>query len=688
MNNLFYPNSIALVGVSQIKYPKGFMLLTNILSSNYTGEFFLVDSSLKHIVGIPCFERVADLPLSVDIAFVSVPRSRVLNVVEELGKKRTKNVVILTGGFGEGDDQGKLNQHKLFQLVKQYAIRIVGPNSIGLMTNNTEGKAFQGILTPQKPLYGGVSLVSQSGSVITSCVEKGYKHNLGFQKLVHIGNQVDVDLVEMLEVLEKDAKTAVIGVYVESIKKPMELVQILSRIKKPIIFLRPGVSKTTKHAIVNHTSSHSTSNLYGFYTLLDDLNVVRTESLEEFFGCLDLFSQYTTMSTFGVAVLTNGGGIGVLASEVLDGKTLPIANLQSKTTDALKNLSSLLTITNPVDLGEEATEHEYEQALKVLLNEKYVSGVIVSVLPYQTTPLAGIVESLKAVSKKHPQKPVMMILPAVCHKNISQELDSTKVPFSDSIEIAVQAMDKLYKFFNQEKNPKIWERPTKYLQKKQIDEVEKVFNQNKKNGNVKLDYVSTQVLAERFGLMLPKYVELDEQEESLKTGIKQLSGPMLVKVLRQEGRMELGVREVFAPVCKEREIVKILKKTHGKVILEELSGIDLELGVEIVEDRQFGKFIKLGLAEKYQGIAERNIWISVPCSKTRISKVLRDKGYSDYLTERVGEEGLRRVSDVLYKLMFFVVSFEDQILKVDVDSLRVSKDKVVLADLGIYLKTR
>ena len=103
------------------------------------------------------------------------------------------------------------------------------------------------------------------------------------------------------------------------------------------------------------------------------------------------------------------------------------------------------------DLGEEATEHEYEQALKVLLNEKYVSGVIVSVLPYQTTPLPGIIESLEAVSKKHPQKPVMVILPTGCQKNIVQDLDSIKVPFSDSIEIAVKAMDKLHKFFNQEK---------------------------------------------------------------------------------------------------------------------------------------------------------------------------------------------------------------------------------------------
>jgi acetyltransferase len=684
MQELFYPESIAIIGASRNQSKIGSIILHNIIKTNYKGELFLVNPSARQIEGYPVYKHINQLPQGIKLAIIVIPAPFVLEAVEELGKKGVKYAVIISAGFKESGSEGKSREQALEKLSKLYGIRIIGPNCLGIINNDSNRYAYNGSFGLLSQRSGNISLISQSGALISAFINRADKLGIGFNKIVSLGNKLDLDEVDIIKYLQKDSKTKVICLYLEGIARPVEFIKAIKKSNKPIIILKSGRSVRSKKTIQTHTGSLAGDELI-IDTLLEEAGAIVVYSLEQLFDTVQLFSKFQNVSRFGTAIVTNAGGLGVLSVDASEKYNLKLAKIEPKAIQQLaKKLPAAASLLNPIDILGDADMIRYREALQVLIKEKSISSIIVLLTPQIMTPLSAIGRIIYEISNKNPHKPILTVaVGGDIIDTLNSELKG--LPYFDSPERAVLALANLYKYNHQIPNAKLWDEPTSYVKKSSIQEIKQALEQDKLSEFSSASWNTVQLIAKELSLELPKTLDIQSSSDITKVE-KKLQYPLVLKDVNPNILHRTDAGLVKVGIQSKDEVKEFYRKhKNGQIIAQEQARKGIEVFVGVKRDTQLGIVLLLGSGGIYAEILEDIAFASMPITKPYILKTLKKtKIYKILNGARSIEYDINWLVDTIFQLNLLVYSVP-QIQELDVNPIIVYPKGGCILDFKVII---
>jgi acetyl coenzyme A synthetase (ADP forming)-like protein len=410
MQPFFSPRSVAVVGVSHQRGKIGSEVLHNLIASGFTGRLFAVHRSATEIQGIPAFPHVTSLPEAPDLAVVCVPAADVLAVVHDCIAKGVKGIVVITAGFAETGEPGRLLEAELLAAVRRAGIRLIGPNCMGVL-NTDPAIRLNATFSPVFPPGGRVAMLSQSGALGLAILDNARELQIGLSTFVSVGNKADVSGNDLLQFWEQDPNTDVVLMYLESFGNPRKFSQIARRLarRKPIVVVKAGRSQVGARAATSHTGALATSDRV-VDALFHQCGVIRTDTMEELFDVTRVLSQQPVPRGRRVAIVTNGGGPGILAADACEARGLEVVAFTADTTHTLRELlPPAASVGNPVDMIASATADHYERTVAAVLRDKNVDSVLVIFITPMVTSAADVALAIKRAAAQVPGKPVVAV---------------------------------------------------------------------------------------------------------------------------------------------------------------------------------------------------------------------------------------------------------------------------------------
>lgn len=391
---MFKPAAVALIGASQKPASVGAVLSRNLFSAGFDGDIFPVNPKYDTIQGVRTFPDIAALPYAPDLAVVATPPDTVPEIIRKLGEKGTRAAVVITAGFAEGQNRhGQALQTALLQAARPHLLRVVGPNCLGVMVPGTGLNASFGHVAP---LPGRLAFVAQSGAVLTSVLDWATARRIGFSNFVSLGDMADVDFGDMLDYLTNDTRTRAILLYVEAIRdtrKFMSAARAAARVK-PVVVVKAGRFREGARAAASHTGALAGSDAV-YDAAFRRAGMLRVKDMQALFDVVGTLAMTRPFRGDRLAILTNGGGVGVLATDALIERGGRLATLCGET---LARLDGVLPPTwsraNPVDIIGDASGSRYADALAALQDDPAVDAVLVLHCP---TAVASGIEAAQAV---------------------------------------------------------------------------------------------------------------------------------------------------------------------------------------------------------------------------------------------------------------------------------------------------
>lgn len=407
LDHLFNPKSVALIGASKRPGSVGRVLARNLLSMGFDGPVMPVNPKHQSIGGVLAYPDVDSLPITPDLAVICTPPRAVPELVAKLGARGTKAAVVITAGFGEGGDQeGKELEQAMLDAARPHLLRVVGPNCLGVIVPKPQLNASFAHLHPEP---GGIAFVAQSGAIVTSVVDWACNRHIGFSHLVSLGDMSDVDFGDMLDYLASDPHCTAVLMYIESIKhvrKFMSAARAAAR-SKPVIVVKAGRHAEGARAASSHTGAIAGVDA-AYDTAFRRAGMLRVTTLEELFDAVETLAMGKKPRGDRLAILTNGGGIGVMATDTLVENGGRLADLAPQ---SISRLNEMLPATwskqNPVDIIGDAPGSRYEGALSVLVEDPNVDAVVVLNCPTAVASSTEAAESVLRVVKRNGRVPVL-----------------------------------------------------------------------------------------------------------------------------------------------------------------------------------------------------------------------------------------------------------------------------------------
>lgn len=440
LEHVFEPRAVALIGASATPGKLGRVVLTNLLKAGFKGEIYPVNPGYAEIGGRKCYPDVASLPVPPDLAVIATPAETVPGLIHELGKAGAKAAIILSAGLGRGP--GSLAQAAL-DAARPHLLRLVGPNSLGLMAPRIGLDASFSHTSPEK---GDLAFLSQSGAVITTVADWATAHNTGFSAMVSLGDMADIDFGDLLDWFAADTATRAILLYVEAITHPQKFMSAARSAAraKPVVVIKAGRHAEAAKAAASHTGA-----LAGVDAVYDAAfrraGLLRVFQLEELFAATETLSRLKPFRGDKLAVLTNGGGTGVLAVDTLADHGGKLAELDEETLRALDGvLPGIWPRNNPVDILGDADTERYRASLDLLLADKNTDAVLVmncpSALASSKEAAEATAEAIAAYKEKRPRgKPVFTAwLGGATGAEARQIFEPLRIPSYETPEDAVR----------------------------------------------------------------------------------------------------------------------------------------------------------------------------------------------------------------------------------------------------------
>ena len=408
LDSVFHPNSIAVIGASREPNKIGHVIVKNFVDGGFGGKIYPINPSADEILGLRSYKSVLDIKEKVDSAVIAVPAAVVAGVLEECGKKGIKGVVLITGGFSE---VGKADEEKkIAAIAEKYGIALIGPNCMGVLTPATRvDSVFLPIYKLGRPRVGKIAFISQSGAVGGCIVDLAARAGIGMSKFVSYGNAAVINECDLLEYLANDKETEIIVVYLEGVKDGKRLLDVAKKItpKKPIVVIKAGKSAAGAEAAKSHTGSLAGA-AEAYKAAFRQAHVIEAETLEQLFDFAKIFDQPLPIGK-RVGIITNGGGMGVLATDSLEAEGLLLAKLTDATNASLRlSLPSYANVRNPLDIIGDADSHRYEIAINAMMRDKNVDIILLIIL-FQTAAIDSGVVNIAIRASDLKQKPIIAV---------------------------------------------------------------------------------------------------------------------------------------------------------------------------------------------------------------------------------------------------------------------------------------
>lgn len=604
IENLIKPESIAVIGASAHHEKIGYQIFHNIFKGGYKGQVFAVNPKGGEILGKKVYKSLCELPVSPDLAIIVIPSQFVKEAVAECASNKVKAVIVISAGFSEIGENGKKLEEEIGEICRVNNITLLGPNCLGLINTRTKLNAtFAGTM----PKPGHVSFISQSGAIISSMIDWSKTASVGFNKVFSLGNKALISEADIMEYLYDDPDTHVVIGYLEQLTVSDKLTEVLianSR-KKPTILLFGGKSSFGARAAASHTGSIVSSYL-AIKTYLEQAGVIMADDMEDLILYSRVFSSYREPAGKKIALVTNAGGPSIAASDSLFNYKLELAKLSEETISKLKARFRKEAITkNPVDILGDASDADYQDAIKLVDSDENVDQIIVLLTPQSSTKVE---ETARVIAKYHGKKPLYAsFVGGEILTEAKEIIEAAGKPCFSFPEDAVRAAKVLSDF------------SFRHISLKPVNKSHAIFNLAKKYIYLReydlpaLDYVQTDTFngvtkfAKEHGFPLvlktadPEIIHKSDaggvklnlaNEKELKDAFDSLAKPVIV------GRMIKGKHEIFLGAKKDPGVGTVIAFGSGGIFAEILNDfsyavvpVELGLAKKMISETKIGKIL-------------------------------------------------------------------------------------------------
>ena len=611
LSALFSPRSVAVIGASREPGSVGHAVLCNILEGGFTGAVYPVNPNATEICQAPCYRSLLEIPGDVDLAVIVVKAALVPEVLEQCGQKGVRAAVVISAGFKETGVEGLALEEQVMQVIQRYPLRLIGPNCLGLM-NTDPTVRLNATFAKKMPAAGSIAFISQSGALCTAVLEYADGEGIGFSKLISMGNKAGLTELHLLLDLKDDPSTNVILLYIEDLSDGRSFIEIAREItgegpnRKPILAIKSGRTPEGAKAVSSHTGSLAGSDeLYD--AIFAQAGVLRVDSVDELFDYAVAFSPQPLPKGKRVAVVTNAGGPGIMATDACIRYGLEMAPLDEATVERMRpHLPPTAALHNPVDLIGDALADRYEVALQTIAADPNTEGLLVLATPQAMTNLSEIARTIAKVAHAS-DKPILACFMGVTDLSSGiQVLEEGKVPHYRLPEAAVRALAAMARYAE-------WiQRPRTQVRAFPVDpEVARaVMALACKQGRQALNQSESLDLFKVYGLPVPLFGTASTASEAQRLAEK-IGFPLAMKILSPDilhkvdvGGVRLDLKnpegvgsafeEMIQTVSRRRPDAKI----EG-VLLQRMvpNGTELILGMK--RDKQFGPVLMFGLGGIY-----------------------------------------------------------------------------------------
>ena len=453
LDSFFYPSSVAIVGASRSPLTLNYNLVSNLVKLGFRGEIYPVNPNADEILGTKAYASLKDIESEIDLVVSAVPARMTLGIVKQCVEKKVKGVVLVAGGFSEANERGRRVQDEIANLLKQAGIRAIGPNALSPI--NSSNNLVVSFMPVEKLARGGVSFIFQSGMYEPRLNWILSDFHLGINKLIDLGNKMDINEVDALEYLGQDPDTKLIAIHLENVKgdgrRFMQLLKNTSR-KKPVIVLKSGRTAAGAKAAASHTGSIVKEGDAVFDAALRQARVIRAQTLEDFFDFAKAFEFLAPPSSNRIVVASMPGGEGVIATDICQQNGFSMARPNRRTFGKLKAFFPPWEIPlNPFDMGVctqfHPTSEVYRVFLESMVGDENVDCLAVALSPF--FPSLGTDEALRPfLLGKEKGKPLVLWPHAMTESlhAVVEKLELNSVPVYPSAARAIRALSVVYKY--------------------------------------------------------------------------------------------------------------------------------------------------------------------------------------------------------------------------------------------------
>lgn len=698
--NIFLsPRSIAVIGASE-KPGVGKAIFSNIVNG-YKGKIYPITPSNDFISGLKAYKSVLEVPDQIDLAVVATPNKIVPKVMEEVGKKKIKGAIVVSAGFKEVDKNGAQLEEEIGIIGKNYGVRIIGPNCLGIMSlshRNMMNATFLKI-TPQ---YGNIALVSQSGAICAATVEDAIAQNIGFSKVISMGNKVDMDENDILELLAYDKETRVIVMYLEDIHDGRRFMQITKKVtremKKPIIILKSGRTPEGAKAAMSHTGALMGSD-ETFDALFMQCGIVRVDTMQELFELATVFSkQPVPKSNSGIAIVSNAGGPAIISTDACSKYGLKMADLSGSRDTINKIIPPHGSSRNPVDIVGDADSGRFEKVILEVLSNNNVGSVVTMCTPSATLNYDDLARTIVKTSRTNGTGKTMVAALMGLAEGLGnkQILSDGDIPHFMYAEPAIRTLNAMYAF--REWIERSSDEPKQFTVDK--SKVRQVFDEVRAQSRTTLLEEEGYKVLEAYGFSIPKK-HLAQNEEECTKAVQEIGYPVVMKIASPEivhksdaGGVKIGlknedeIRQAFRTIISNAKKYKPDAKIDGILVQEMIkSGKETILGAKF--DPILGPLIMFGLGGIYVEVLKDVVFRLAPLEEREATRMIESVKTINLLKGVRGEKphDLGAIRESLQRLSQLITDFQE-IEELDVNPLLVLEDgKGVRAiDIRISLK--
>jgi acetyltransferase len=699
LDAIFHPKSVALIGASNRPGSVGHVVAHNLLAGGFDGPIMPVNPAHTSIGGMLAYKDVASLPITPDLAVICTPPKTVPGIVAELGARGTKGAVVITAGFNElGTTEGKALEQAMLDAAKPTLLRVIGPNCVGVLSTPA---GLNASFAPVAAKNGGVAFVAQSGAMLTTILDWASGRGIGFSHLVSLGDMTDVDFGDMLDFLAMDPNTHSILLYIETItsaRKFLSAARAAARLK-PVIAIKAG-----RHAAAAKAASSHTGAMAGVDAIYDAAflrtGILRVRDLDEVFDAVETLARPLRLSSDRLQIVTNGGGLGVLATDTLLDHGGVLAPLSDETRAALdKVLPPTWSHGNPIDIIGDAPPARYADALKVLLEAPTSDSILVLNCP---VAVASSVDAARAVANivRGKRKPVFA---SWLGSNTAEETHrifaEAGIPAYDTPDKAIRGFSYLVGYDRAQKN--LMEVPPSMPEDFVPDEARAraIIDASLAKGEGWLAEPDVHALFDAYGIPNVRSKIVSSEKEAADYA-RELGGKIALKIYSPDITHKSDVGGVVLGLGSPEAVEKAAEAMRARVaraapdariegfIVQEMvqRGDARELILGMAVDKQFGPFLLFGrggtaaevINDKALALPPLNLALAREMmGRTRIWKQLL--GYRD-----VPPADTDAIARTLVQLSQLIADFAE-IAELDINPLLASAKGVIALDARIRL---
>lgn len=699
LDKIFKPTSIAVIGASEKEGNIGHALLNNLVKGGYQGGLFPVNPHYNVIKRLTTYPSVSDIGQSIDLVVIGTPIAAVSSIIRECARAGVGGAIIISSGGKEIGKKGEEIEAEIKKEAERGGIRIIGPNCLGIVSMESKMNAS---FASHMPLPGKLALISQSGAICTAILDLSLKEKIGFRHFISIGSMLDVDFGDLIDYVGHDPEVSSIVLYVESLcnfRKFMSAARAVSR-TKPIIVLKSGTSVAGAHAAASHTGALAGEDAV-YDAAFKRAGIVRVHTIEELFDCAELMANQSCPSGSGLAIITNAGGPGVMATDALSLHGLEPVHLSTQT---IKKLDEVLppfwSRGNPIDISGDASPERYRRTVEICSSASEINGVLIILTPQTMTDPTAVATSL---AKFLEDKCISVFTVWMGGRDVEQGraiFYKAGIPTYETPERAVQAFMYMYSY---DRNLELLQAIPPHLDHTlQFDRTRAatIIHNTLNQGRDLLTEVESKALVAAYGIPVNRTEVATSAEEAIHLA-QEMGYPVAMKIYSHDiihksdaHGVQLNlhddkdIKRTFTEVLDNAHVYDPKAELFGVTIQPMLNRPDYELILGCKKDADFGPVILFGMGGIMTEILKDQDIALPPLNRLLARKLIEStrvyqllKGYRNR-----PPANLVMLEEILIRLSQLMIDFPE-IVELDINPMIMIKDEAYAVDARVFVRS-